>query len=296
MANRAAALQTYVAFVRAINVGGRGLVSMSDLQEAFRAAGCGSVRTYIQSGNVVFTVPCDRAPAVFKKIVTAVRPLLDGDPTIIFRTAEDLERLVKRDPFSAARHDSTAKFYVTFLNGRPEGRRAFPLISEKEALEVFELAGLDALVISRPKSTRMYGFPNNYVEKELGVAGTTRNWSTVSKIVEFAARTSLRAPVSKALRPGRPVSGEGRLVAGSAKADVRVSVNSSAAAITVATHALSSNDLPAIRPFFSSVICDENVTGVPIGASSSSSPTVRPVSIYSLSISGSLSLSPCFCK
>jgi uncharacterized protein (DUF1697 family) len=189
MGSRAGAVQTYVAFMRAINVGGRALVAMSDLQNAFRSAGCGSVRTYIQSGNVVFEAPPGEPAAAFRKIAGKVSPLLDADPIIIFRTLEDLQRLVKSDPFRNARRESDAKFYVTFLAAKPRPGAAFPLRSEKEALDVIAVTGLDAFTISRPKSNRFYGFPNNFVEKELGVAGTTRNWSSLSKIVEFARRS-----------------------------------------------------------------------------------------------------------
>jgi uncharacterized protein (DUF1697 family) len=200
MATRGAAMQTYVAFMRAINVGGHAVVPMSDLQQAFRSAGCESVRTYIASGNVLFEARPPQASALFNKIERAVGALLGKVPTILFRTVEDLQGLVASDPFKHARRESTAAFYVTFLASKPQARLRFPFGSEKEALEVVAMTRLDVFTISRPKSNRMYGFPNNYLEKELGVAATTRNWSTLFKIVEFAAR--------------------------SAKADVPVSVNS----------------------------------------------------------------------
>ena len=198
-------METYVAFMRAINVGGRGIVTMSDLQEAFRSAGCQAVRTYIQTGNVVFGAHPGKASAMFKKVAGAVSPLLGGEPTIVFRTVAELERVVENDPFKTARHDTKAAFYVTFLAGKPKGRVVLPLVSEKEALEVVAMAGLDAFTISRPRPNGFYGFPNNYLEKQLGVAGTTRKWSTVSKIVEFARSA---AEVSRsAAGPGRPESG-----------------------------------------------------------------------------------------
>jgi uncharacterized protein (DUF1697 family) len=204
MAKREAAMEIYVAFMRAINVGGRAIVAMKDLQEAFRSAGCESVRTYIQSGNVVFCAPPGRAPATFKKIAGRVKPLLAGEATIIFRTIGELERIVERDPFKTARHETKAAFYVTFLAGPPKDRVVLPLVSEKEALEVVAMTGLDAFTISRPRPNGFYGFPNNYLEKQLGVAGTTRKWSTVSKIVEFArAATEVSQPVARVGRGGR---------------------------------------------------------------------------------------------
>lgn len=196
-------MEIYVAFLRAINVGGRGVVTMTDLQEAFRSAGCHGVRTYIQTGNVVFGAHPGKASAMFTKVAGAVRPLLGGEPTIIFRTVAELERVVESDPFKTARHDTKAAFYVTFLAGKPKDRVVLPLVSEKEALEVVAMTGLDAFTISRPRPNGFYGFPNNYLEKQLGVAGTTRKWSVVSKIVEFARSATVVRPPAAPCPPER---------------------------------------------------------------------------------------------
>ena len=188
MTARSAATQTYVAFLRAINVGGRAVVSMADLQEAFRSAGCQAVRSYIQSGNVVFEARPDQAGALFKRISREVARLFDRCPTIVFRTADHLQQLVSSDPFKSARRESTAKFYVTFLEGAPPIEPAFPLAHSKEAIEAIGIDALDVFIVSRPKRKGFYGFPNEVIEKALGVQATSRNWSTVAKIVEFAAR------------------------------------------------------------------------------------------------------------
>jgi hypothetical protein len=77
---------------------------------------------------------------------------------------------------------------VAFLSAKPATRPKFPLCLPAEALEAVGMKNQDVFVVSRPKKNGMYGFPNNLIEKELGVAATTRNWSTVTKIVAFAAK------------------------------------------------------------------------------------------------------------
>jgi uncharacterized protein (DUF1697 family) len=176
----------YVAFLRAINVAGHAIVKMDALKASFDAAGCASVRTYIQSGNVLFECSETRATTVFRKIQAQLRLLVGGEPTILYRTIEELERLVRAKPFKALGSASDTKRYVTFLSGPPEKRPRFPLVSAKEALEAVAMKNLDVFVVSGRKKNGFYGFPNNFIEKELGVLGTTRNWSTVMKIVEFA--------------------------------------------------------------------------------------------------------------
>ena len=69
-------MSQYIAFLRAINVGGHASVKRSDLKDAFAAAGCAGVRTYIQSGNVIFEAPEDNTAAVFERVRLQLRDLL----------------------------------------------------------------------------------------------------------------------------------------------------------------------------------------------------------------------------
>jgi uncharacterized protein (DUF1697 family) len=59
-------------------------------------------------------------------------------------------------------------------------------VSEKEALEVIAIGDREVFVLSRRKKNGFFGFPNAFIEQELGVAATSRNWNTVTRIVKFA--------------------------------------------------------------------------------------------------------------
>jgi uncharacterized protein (DUF1697 family) len=179
----------YIAFLRAINVAGHAVIRMSDLAKVFESAGCSNVRTYIQSGNVVFDVPEKSAPAMFTKLRAALARRLGKEPGIMFRTVDELERLVKNSPFNKLKAAQDVKLYVVFLSGKPGRAPRLPLMSEKEAVEAIAIKGLDVFMVSRPTKKGSYGFPNAFTEKALGVSATSRNWNTVTKIVEFA-RTS----------------------------------------------------------------------------------------------------------
>jgi uncharacterized protein (DUF1697 family) len=181
-------MKTYVAFLRAINVGGHAVVKMTDLRDAFAAAGCQGVRTYIQTGNVLFESPDENTSGLFQAVRVQLRELLGQEPGIAFRTVRELERLVGRNPFRGYEEEPGIKLYVTHLSGKPSGKPRFPLQSSKEALEAIGMKNLDVLVLSRRKSNGMYGFPNIFLEKELGVPATTRNWSTVTKLIAFARK------------------------------------------------------------------------------------------------------------
>ena len=173
---------THVAFLRAVNVGGKGLVKMADLQKAFTAAGAKNVRTVIASGNVIFDAPAALGP-VRDRIVKKVGALLGAEPVIVFRTLPYLERLIEAAPFGALVNDRTLKLYVLFLAGKPKRPPTFPIRIPKEVIEVPGMHEQDALIISRRKPSGMYGFPGLWTDKEIGVASTARNWNTVVRIV-----------------------------------------------------------------------------------------------------------------
>ena len=174
---------THVAFLRAVNVGGRGLVKMTDLQKAFTAAGATNARTVIASGNVVFEAPGALGP-LRERIVKKVRPLLGTDPGIAFRTLPYLERMIGAAPFGPLVDDRTVKLYVLFLLGKPKRLPVFPIAIPKEVIEVPGMYEQDALIVSRRKPNGLFGFPGLWTEKELGVASTGRNWSTILRIAK----------------------------------------------------------------------------------------------------------------
>ena len=141
----------YVAFMRAINVAGHASVRMNDLKNAFAAAGCKGVRTYIQSGNVIFEGPEENTPAVFQRIRIKLRELLGDEPAVLFRTVREVERIVKGVPFKDVEAEPDTKLYVTFLSRKPQSKPRFPLLSSKEALEAIAMKNLEVLIVSRRK-------------------------------------------------------------------------------------------------------------------------------------------------
>jgi uncharacterized protein (DUF1697 family) len=174
----------HVAFVRAINVAGHPTIRMTALCAAFESAGCRNVRSVIQSGNVLFDAR--RGDDVLLATVTSrVRALSGAEPVIMTRTMAELARVVGAAPFGARTGDRTLKLYVVFLAAPPRRRPRLPLHDEKERLELVGVAGRHAFVVSHRKPSGIYGFPNQFVENALGVAATSRNWSTVIRIVNL---------------------------------------------------------------------------------------------------------------
>jgi len=179
-------MNTYIAFLRGINVGGRNLIKMDTLRAFFAELGFKNVRTYIQSGNVVFESASTNATALERKIENKLKERLGQQVSVIVRTLPDLTAAVKRNPFKKFDLGADVATFVVLIDREPKTKQILPLISTKENLEVFQIRNGVAFVIARRKQDGRCGFPNAFVEKQLGVIGTTRNWSTLNKIVQFA--------------------------------------------------------------------------------------------------------------
>ena len=175
-----------VAFLRAINVGGRAVVRMSAVQAAFQAAGCRNVTTYIQSGNVMFDAPASDEAALRRRVAGEMRTLLGSEPVVVSRSVRSLQLMVTKGPFGALASDPRLKLYVAFLSKAPTSKPGLPLRQVKEALEAIGMRGQDVFIVSRPKPNGFYGFPANWIEREFGVPATARNWTTVTKLVALA--------------------------------------------------------------------------------------------------------------
>lgn len=176
----------YVAFLKGINVGGRKLLKMEQIVRILTGAGFKNVRTYIQCGNVFFESRSANRTALTNKIEKALRQALGYEVTVVLRSLSELESIVTRNPFKRRASGADVMQCVVFLADEPANKTQVPIISTTEKLEVFAVADRAVFTIARRKKTGWFGFPNNFVEKQFGVLGTTRQWSTVKKILKAA--------------------------------------------------------------------------------------------------------------
>jgi len=178
---------THVAFLRAINVGGRAVVKMSALKTAFERAGCRNVRTFIASGNVLFEAPAKLPAPLRAAIARELVKLFGTMPGVCYRTLDEIHALIATNPFGAQTSDKAVKLYVAFMDRLPAQLPALPIQVEKELIEITLIRAADMMIVSRRKPNGMYGFPNACVE-QLGVVATTRNWNTVIRVAAFGRK------------------------------------------------------------------------------------------------------------
>jgi uncharacterized protein (DUF1697 family) len=209
MPSRTDTLTRYVALLRAVNVGGRGLVKKDALASAFARAGGDNVRTFIASGNVLFDADPRTVDAIVADARRRLRTVLGAEPVVMVRSASQLRALLRSGPFAGIDAPAIVKRYIMFLADVPARRPRLPVTQPKEELDIVHVAGRDCWVVSRRKPSGMYGFPSLFVEAALGVQSTARSWSTVTKLAELLeAGLKTRGHVPK--EPKAPASRSSR--------------------------------------------------------------------------------------
>ncbi|MAU26948.1 MAG: hypothetical protein CMH48_07605 [Muricauda sp.] len=176
-------MQTYIALIRGINVSGHKTIKMADLRKSLHKRGFEGVQTYIQSGNIVFI---NKGGELFELEEGIKKAILDDfgfDVPVLVRTVEDLENVLKNNPFS--KEENTRQLFFVLLKQPP----AKALIDEFNKLkfegEDFHIT--NACVYLNCK----IGFAkaklnNNSIERKLKVEATARNLRTMQKLIEMA--------------------------------------------------------------------------------------------------------------
>ncbi|HWS46307.1 MAG TPA: DUF1697 domain-containing protein [Acidimicrobiia bacterium] len=171
-------MTTYVALLRAVNVGGR-KVPMQALRELFAGLGHRDVETYIQSGNVVFAAK-GAAARVKPELEHAIGREFGFDVTVLLRTHAELTKVVAGNPFTKQEP------YVTFLDAAPRAQQVEALDPGQFAPDVFAVNGRE-VYLHCPGGYGRTKINNAFFESRLAVAATTRNWNTVLKLTEMVA-------------------------------------------------------------------------------------------------------------
>jgi uncharacterized protein (DUF1697 family) len=178
-------MTTYVALLRGINVGGRTKVGMDDLRRLFVALGHADVKSYVQSGNVLFSSPVEESSRLAGDIQRRIARDLGVTVTVLLRTRDDLAYVVANNPF-LSRETDLAKLHVTFLADAPDHERVARLDTPSGGPDEFSLAGRE-VYLHCPRGYGRTKLNNAYLERRLGVAATTRNWNTVTKLCDLAS-------------------------------------------------------------------------------------------------------------
>lgn len=172
-----------VAFLRGINVGGRNRLPMKGLEAALRDLGAREVRTYLQSGNVVFEGP-DLDPATLaERLADAVMADHGFRPRTLVLEAAGLERVVHANPYPQATAEPKS-LHLFFPLEPPAEPDLTHLEGVRQPTERYALTG-GVLYLHAPEGIGRSKLAGR-VDQALGVETTARNWRTASKVLRLA--------------------------------------------------------------------------------------------------------------
>jgi uncharacterized protein (DUF1697 family) len=157
---------------------------MEDLKKAFKSLRYKQVTTYIQSGNVVFGTPTANSKLLRSEIEKKLQKVFGFEVSVIVKTIQELEEVVRRNPFKKVKLKEDEKLYVTFLAQEPAKVAADNLADVKNNVDEIRLSGSEVYVLCRKGYGRTL-FSNTFIEKKLAVSATTRNWATVNKLLSL---------------------------------------------------------------------------------------------------------------
>jgi uncharacterized protein (DUF1697 family) len=171
----------YVAFLRAINVGGH-TVKMDQLRSLFEALGLSDVQTFIASGNVIFDTKSRNTKALEKKIESHLQDALGYEVVTFIRTTSELALVADYKPFpdEELKADGSA-LYIAFLADEPSGEAKQKVLSLTTEVDEFHVYGRELYWLRRKKISESE-VSGTLLAKTLGVQATLRNSTTVKKL------------------------------------------------------------------------------------------------------------------
>jgi uncharacterized protein (DUF1697 family) len=180
--------RTYVALLRAINVGGSSVMTMAHLKAQFEAMGFANVRTYIQSGNVLFEALEESTRRLAERAEQQLRAGLGYAGRVFVLTPQQLADAAANNPFDPEALDGAMRCHIMFLSREPEPERVDKLMAQQAPEYRFAVRG-PVLYYTYAKAYDGKRRTINF-EGILGAEGTVRTWKVVRKLVELAGHAS----------------------------------------------------------------------------------------------------------
>jgi uncharacterized protein (DUF1697 family) len=173
-------METYIALLRGINVSGQKMIKMTDLTTLLSEINLYNIRTYIQSGNLVFEYPETDQKELAGLIEQQILHHYKFDVPVVIRHQSDLMQIQECNPF-LKRNENIEKLHVTFLDDEPPADLIEKAKETAGSSDEFEVIGREVFVFC-PDGYGNTKLNNTFFEKKFKTKATTRNWKTVVKL------------------------------------------------------------------------------------------------------------------
>ena len=189
-------MNTYVALLRGINVGGNNLIRMPTLKACFEGQGFNDVVTYIQSGNVVFTTAGAEEPRLTLRIEKALSKTFAYQSRVVVRSLEQMKQTVAKSPKGFGRQPTVYRYDVVFLKDPLTPAEALKSVSVKPGVDRV-WSGERVLYCSRLISKATQSRLGRLVGTPAYQFMTIRNWNTTCKLRELMERIHVASDVGR---------------------------------------------------------------------------------------------------
>jgi uncharacterized protein (DUF1697 family) len=178
-------MATYISFLRGINVAGKNLIKMDLLRSIYVNIGFSGIKTYLQSGNVVFCSNEKFPERISEKISAQIKHDFGMDVHVLVLTPAKLEKVVSENPFLNDSQINPDFLHVTFLGSFPV-KYDIEMIKEKlQGDEKIEILG-DVVYLYCPFGYGSTRLSNSFIEARLKITATTRNWKTTLELLRIS--------------------------------------------------------------------------------------------------------------
>ena len=177
-------MKTYISILRGINVGGKNLIKMNSLLELYEDLGFQDVKTYIQSGNVVFRSKNYQLEELEQIITAGVLKRFGLSVPVLIREHAELKNILSMNPFLKELKADISYFHITFLSKSP-GNLFLQILKNNSYLPDEYIIKDKTIYLMCPNGYGKTKLTNNFFENKSGEKATTRNLKTLFELVKI---------------------------------------------------------------------------------------------------------------
>ena len=175
-------MKTYLAFLKGVNVGGHHKILMKDLRELLNSIGFKDVKTYIQSGNIIFKSDIESNSLLEEKILNVIKDKYNYSIDVVVKQPQDVQAILDNSPFDQS---TTEKAYFILLKNSPSSQNIEQIKAIHYPDEEFFVTSIVVYLYCK-KGYGRTKCNNVFFEKNLNVITTARNYKTLNKVLEIS--------------------------------------------------------------------------------------------------------------
>ncbi len=178
-------MTTYICILRGINVGGNRMIKMDALRLLMSELACSNVKTYIQSGNIVFQSEAKDETVLEQKISETITSTFGFDVPVMVINATKWSAILAKNPFLQDKNKEASFLHITFLAEKPTEEN-------KQKIQAAQFQDDDFVIIDKvvylycPNGYSNSKLTNGFLENKLKTTATTRNWKTCKELLNLA--------------------------------------------------------------------------------------------------------------